>query len=63
MVAVEYQRGVHLPDAGLWLDPQALIKLDLARVLHVLQQGLETPAHSAFIARLAENATGRGEPG
>jgi len=48
---------------GLWLDPQALIKLDLVRVLHVLQQGLETPAHSAFIARLVENATGRGGPG
>ena len=48
---------------GLWLDPQALIKLDLVRVLHVLQQGLETPAHSAFIARLGQNATGPGEPG
>ena len=48
---------------GLWLDPQALIKLDLVRVLHVLQQGLETPAHSAFIARLVRNATGRGESG
>jgi Uma2 family endonuclease len=48
---------------GLWLEPQALIKLDLARVLHVLQQGLETPAHAAFIARLGQNATGRGEPG
>jgi Uma2 family endonuclease len=48
---------------GLWLDPQALVKLDLARVLHVLQQGLETSAHSAFIARLVQNATGPGEPG
>ena len=48
---------------GLWLDPQALIKLDLARVNHVLRTGLETPAHAAFIARLVQNATGRGEPG
>ena len=48
---------------GLWLDPQAFIKLDLGRVFHVLQQGLETPAHAAFIARLKQKATGRGEPG
>ncbi len=48
---------------GLWLDPQALIKLDLARVNHILRRGLETPAHAAFIARLVQKATGRGEPG
>ena len=48
---------------GLWLDPQALIKLDLARVFRVLQQGLESPAHAAFVARLEQNTTGRREPG
>ena len=28
---------------GLWLDPQALIKLDLARVLHVLRSKVSKP--------------------
>ncbi len=28
---------------GLWLDPQALIKLDLARVLHVLRKVSKRP--------------------
>jgi Uma2 family endonuclease len=44
---------------GLWLDPSALIRLDLPRVLEVLQQGLATPEHASFVARLAQTATGR----
>ena len=43
---------------GLWLDPAALLKLDLPRVLQVLQQGLATPEHASFVARLAQTATG-----
>ena len=35
---------------GLWLDPAALLRGDLAAVLQVLQQGLQTPAHAAFVA-------------
>jgi len=38
---------------GLWLDPAALWRRDLKSVLGVLQQGLATPEHAAFVARLA----------
>jgi hypothetical protein len=41
---------------GLWLDPEALWNLDLARVNAVLQQGLATPEHAEFAARLAARA-------
>jgi hypothetical protein len=37
---------------GLWLDPAALLRGDLAAVLAVVQQGLASPAHDAFVARL-----------
>ena len=33
--------------AGLWLDPAALLRQDLATVLAVAQQGLASPAHAA----------------
>ena len=52
----------HAPDAqgilrstvfpGLWLDPAALIRGDLATVLAVLNQGLASPEHAAFVTRL-----------
>lgn len=38
---------------GLWLKPAALWANDLAEILAVLQQGLATPEHAAFVARLA----------
>jgi Uma2 family endonuclease len=37
---------------GLWLDAAALVRGDLATVLAVLQQGLASPEHAAFVARL-----------
>jgi Uma2 family endonuclease len=37
---------------GLWLDPAALIRGDLATVLAVVQHGLTSPEHEAFITRL-----------
>jgi Uma2 family endonuclease len=37
---------------GLWLDPAALIRGDLETVLATVQQGLTSPEHSTFIARL-----------
>jgi len=37
---------------GLWLDPAALIRGDLAQVTAVLQQGLASPEHAAFVAKL-----------
>ena len=38
---------------GLWLDPAALLSGDLATVLRVLQRGLSSPEHAAFVKRLA----------
>jgi Uma2 family endonuclease len=37
---------------GLWLDPAALIRGNLAAVLAVLTQGLASPEHAAFVTRL-----------
>lgn len=37
---------------GLWLDPAALLRLDASRLRDVLQQGLASPEHAAFVARL-----------
>ena len=37
---------------GLWLDPAALLRGDLATVLAVVQQGLASPEHADFTARL-----------
>ena len=39
---------------GLWLDASALIRSDLAGVLRVLQQGIASPEHAAFAARLQQ---------
>jgi Uma2 family endonuclease len=44
-------RSVTFP--GLWLDESALLLDDAARLLAVLQQGLATPDHAAFVQRLA----------
>jgi len=38
---------------GLWLDPAATVQGDLARLLEVLQQGLSSDEHAAFIVGLA----------
>ncbi|MEW6751600.1 MAG: hypothetical protein AB1505_11580 [Candidatus Latescibacterota bacterium] len=37
---------------GLWLDAPALLRGDLAAVLAVLRQGIDTPGHRAFAERL-----------
>jgi Uma2 family endonuclease len=37
---------------GLWLDPAAMIRGDLAHVMTVLQQGLASPEHADFLRRL-----------
>jgi Uma2 family endonuclease len=37
---------------GLWLDPEALLRGDLAHVLAVGRQGTASPEHAAFVARL-----------
>ena len=38
---------------GLWLDPLALIARDTGRLRQVVDLGLATPEHAAFVARLA----------
>jgi len=38
---------------GLWLDPAALLRQDQERILAVLRQGLASPEHAAFVAKLA----------
>ena len=38
---------------GLWLDPAALVRGDLAAVLAALARGLASPEHAAFVAALA----------
>jgi Uma2 family endonuclease len=40
--------------AGLWLDTNALLEGNLAKVLEVLQQGLASYEHQTFIKTLAE---------
>jgi Uma2 family endonuclease len=37
---------------GLWLDTAALLRGDIAAVLTTLQQGLMSPEHATFVARL-----------
>ncbi len=50
---------------GLWLDPVALRNHDLARVLAVVQEGLNTAEHADFVARLeqAKTEVGAHSPG
>jgi Uma2 family endonuclease len=38
---------------GLWLDPAALLRQDGLCLLEVLRQGMSTPEHATFVARLA----------
>jgi hypothetical protein len=38
---------------GLWLDPRALLANDFGAMVAALEQGLASPQHAAFVARLA----------
>ena len=44
---------------GLWLDPGALYAQDFDRLIEVLEQGLATPEHAAFVAKLAAAGAAR----
>ena len=44
---------------GLWLDPAALLAGDLRRVLEVLNAGLVSPEHEAFVAQLQTRRVAR----
>jgi hypothetical protein len=39
---------------GLWLDPAALVRGDLMSAVQTLRQGLASPEHAAFVARLQQ---------
>jgi Uma2 family endonuclease len=41
---------------GLWLDAEAILRADRRRMLTVLRQGLATPEHASFVAKLAKQA-------
>lgn len=43
---------------GLWLDVPALLRGDMQAVLAVVQQGLASPEHAAFVAQLAQRRAG-----
>jgi Uma2 family endonuclease len=46
---------------GLWIDGQALLDLESARLAEVVRQGIATPAHASLIRRL-ERARRRSGP-
>lgn len=47
--------GIHRSKVfpGLWLDPAAVFVRDRSRRDEVLEQGVQSPAHAIFVARLA----------
>ncbi len=45
---------------GLWLDPSALLCGDFARVMAVLQEGIASPEHAAFVAKLVAASVSTG---
>lgn len=60
----QYERLTHGDDdilrsevfPGLWLDPVALVRHDIATVLATGQQGVASPEHAAFAATLRPHA-------
>jgi Uma2 family endonuclease len=48
--------------SGLWLDPTALVRHDLATVLATVQQGVSSPEHAAFVANLQPRASRSSPP-
>ncbi len=42
---------------GLWLDAAAMVRHDRKAVQAALQQGLDSPEHAEFVARLERNRT------
>jgi Uma2 family endonuclease len=47
---------------GLWLDPAALLRGDLALVLAVVQRGLASPEHAEFAGALRAREVRGGDP-
>jgi Uma2 family endonuclease len=53
--SIKPHRGTHRSRIfpGLWVDGAALLEGDAARLIEVIQQGLASKAHAAFVKRLA----------
>ena len=51
--------GLFRSDAfpGLWLDPKAMLRLDLEALMIALELGLVSPEHAAFVEELARRRT------
>jgi Uma2 family endonuclease len=47
---------------GLWLDPAALLTEDRVTILAVVQRGLASPEHEAFVAKLRKAAGRKKRP-
>ncbi len=43
---------------GLWLDPAALIRGDMAALLQIAQRGAQSPEHGEFVRRLRQPPAG-----
>ena len=58
---VTVPQGLYVSEVfpGLWLDPAALLGGDLARVLAVLQDGLASAEHAAFVSKLQQAGAGK----
>lgn len=54
-VVAAAEDGLHRSEAfpGLWLDPTALLEGNMKRILAVLNEGLRSPEHAAWVAELA----------
>jgi hypothetical protein len=64
---MEYERLPLTPEGqyrsevfpGLWLDPPALIRGDMAEMLRISQLGVASAEHAEFVQRLAQTAATR----
>jgi hypothetical protein len=56
-------RGIYRSEVfpGLWLDASAMLKSESTEALQVLQQGIASPEHAAFVKRLARTAATKAE--
>jgi hypothetical protein len=54
------ESGIYKSEAfpGLWLDAAALIRSDQAELFNVLNQGLASAEHRAFVGRLEKMRAG-----
>jgi len=54
-VSVDTADGIYRSEffPGLWLDPDALLRLDSAAVRATVERGLATPEHAEFVRRLS----------